>query len=95
MCSFCCVIGYPGRPALLLLKGLKGGGGLEGRGRGVRFGREQKSILTAEIMGLLWHQIRRLKLRFVVDKQRRASAEGTDGPTGCKPRLSGGGVGGG
>lgn len=96
MCSFCSVIGYPGRPALLLLKGLKGGGGLEGRGRGVRFGREQKLILTAEIMGLLWHQIRRLKLRLVVGKQRRANAEGSDGPTCCKPRLfSGGGVGGG
>lgn len=67
-----------------------------GGGRGVRFGREQKLILTAEIMGLLRHQIRRLKLRFVVDKQRRASVEGTDGPTCCKPRLfSGGGVGGG
>lgn len=71
--------------------------GLEGGGRGVGFGKEQKFTLTAEIMGLLWHQIRRLKLHFVVDKQRRASAKGE--PTAqlvCKPRLlSDGGVGGG
>lgn len=49
MCSFRSVIGYPGRPTLLLLKGLRGSRGLVGQGRGVRFGGEQKLILTAKI----------------------------------------------